>query len=290
MNDRQLRYAFTVWRERSFSRAARKLDVSQPTVSDQIRLIEEELGFALFHRGPRGVEASTAGELFLVRVEQVLHDFANLHSLGKQLSDGADTRLRIGVSPFVPDQAVAALVAELLRRQPNARFELISGINRRLVRLLDQGRLDMMLLLGADSSTIERYEVVNYGSIPLDVLGSEAQLGTAVDSLSLPALATLPLILSDRQSGLGMKLLSHFEACSLTPNVVAECDDESAARALLKVAVGCIILPSPIADRMLGLHNVSRRRIDHDLADLMLAFERSKASRFSDWPRLELAS
>ena len=47
MNDRQLRYALTVWRERSFSKAAPKLNVSQPAISDQIRLLEEELGFEL---------------------------------------------------------------------------------------------------------------------------------------------------------------------------------------------------------------------------------------------------
>ncbi len=48
MNDRQLRYAHAVWHERSFSRAAVKMGVSQPTLSGQIRLLEEELGFSLF--------------------------------------------------------------------------------------------------------------------------------------------------------------------------------------------------------------------------------------------------
>mgnify|MGYP003337658953 FL=1 len=55
MNDRQLRYALSVWRERSFSKAAERLNVSQPSVSEQIRGLEQELGFELFRRTGRGV-------------------------------------------------------------------------------------------------------------------------------------------------------------------------------------------------------------------------------------------
>ncbi len=56
MNERQLRYACGVWRERSFSRAAERLHVSQPSLSDQVRLLEEEIGFPVFYRGARGIE------------------------------------------------------------------------------------------------------------------------------------------------------------------------------------------------------------------------------------------
>ena len=50
MNDRQLRYAIAVWRERSFSKAAQRLNISQPSVSEQVRLLEAEVGFPLFKR------------------------------------------------------------------------------------------------------------------------------------------------------------------------------------------------------------------------------------------------
>ena len=78
MNDRQLRYAHAVWRERSFSRAAVKMSVSQPTLSGQIRLLEEELGFSLFYRNSRGVEASASGQDFLESAENVVNGFVAL--------------------------------------------------------------------------------------------------------------------------------------------------------------------------------------------------------------------
>ena len=72
MNDRQLRYALTVWRERTFSRAAARLNVSQPAVSEQVRLLEDELGFKVFRRTGRGVEATFAGRTFLDHSERAI--------------------------------------------------------------------------------------------------------------------------------------------------------------------------------------------------------------------------
>ncbi len=65
MEFRQIRYALSVLKERSFTKAATRLNISQSAVSEQVKLIEEEIGFALFRRTPRGVEVTERGRTFL---------------------------------------------------------------------------------------------------------------------------------------------------------------------------------------------------------------------------------
>ena len=61
MDFRQLRYALSVYKERSFTGAAKRLNISQSAVSEQVKLLEEEIGFELFHRTSRGIEATDRG-------------------------------------------------------------------------------------------------------------------------------------------------------------------------------------------------------------------------------------
>src|ERR1700743_1513210 len=97
MNDRQLRYAIAVWRERSFSRAAEKLGVSQPSLSEQVRLLEDELGFSLFDSSSRGVEASINGRTFRQNADYVVIGMSALKDLARELRGSLGSTLRIGI-------------------------------------------------------------------------------------------------------------------------------------------------------------------------------------------------
>lgn len=78
MEFRQIRYALSVAKERSFTRASTRLNISQSAVSAQIRLLENEIGFPLFWRSTRGVELTDAGRSFLHEAERIAGDLLNL--------------------------------------------------------------------------------------------------------------------------------------------------------------------------------------------------------------------
>ena len=71
---RQIRYALSVAKERSFTNAAIRLNISQSAVSEQVKLLEDEIGFPLFRRTPRGIEVTERGRTFLYEAERVVGD------------------------------------------------------------------------------------------------------------------------------------------------------------------------------------------------------------------------
>jgi len=74
---RQIRYALSVAKERSFTNAAVRLNISQSAVSEQVKLLEDEIGFPLFRRTPRGIEVTERGRTFLYEAERVVNAAAS---------------------------------------------------------------------------------------------------------------------------------------------------------------------------------------------------------------------
>src|SRR5262245_34073531 len=95
----QLRYFVAVAREKSLSRAAGHLHISQPALTRQVKLLEDELGGALLQRHPRGVDVTDLGQILLERAERQLRDFEQLRSDVADASVAPTGRLRVGCPP-----------------------------------------------------------------------------------------------------------------------------------------------------------------------------------------------
>ena len=97
MEFRQIRYALSVAKERSFTRASNRLNISQSAVSAQIRLLEGEIGFPLFLRSTRGVELTESGRTFLYEAERLVGDLLNLGEIARRLRGGGSETLNLGM-------------------------------------------------------------------------------------------------------------------------------------------------------------------------------------------------
>ncbi len=143
MELRHLRYFVGVGEEQHFGRAAERLHIAQPALSRQIHDLEEELGFRLFDRLPRGVRLNAAGKLFLTDARRILRDVDDAKRRAERIARGKTGTLRIGIATAVSwHGTVAACFARFRREQPDAEMEVHHLLSPHQVEAIATGRLD----------------------------------------------------------------------------------------------------------------------------------------------------
>ncbi len=250
MNDRQLRYAHAVWHERSFSRAAVKMGVSQPSLSEQIRLLEEELGFSLFYRNSRGVEASANGQAFLESVTTVVDGFSALKDLARELRGKPGATIRIGVNSGLAQTMMPRITRVLGKSTVKISAEIITATTRRILRLVHQQRLDLGLIFEADVKTAADK------TSRIEIAQSEIVLLTAPSHpfakrrkpVDLAELCRHPLIVNEPRLGYGRTVLALFADRDLVPEIAADCDDLESLKYMVRAGTGLALAPRVIAE------------------------------------------
>jgi DNA-binding transcriptional LysR family regulator len=145
MDPRRLLTFRAVAHQRSFSRAARELSLSQPSVSNQVAALEREVGVRLLERGPGGLKLTPDGQVLLEHADAIADRFALAET---QLADAAGrqrTRLRIGALPSALAGFVPAAVAHLRVRHPDTRVTFDEGTSELLSARLAAGELDLAI-------------------------------------------------------------------------------------------------------------------------------------------------
>lgn len=143
----QLRYFVAVAEQRHFTRAARDLGVAQPSVSKQIRLLEEELGSTLFHRMRGNLALTPAGETLLPWARRILADLAAARDEVQELTELRRGRLSIGATPSVTTAVLPEALASFRAAYPGVGLRLHEAGSRDLVRELKSGTLDLALVI-----------------------------------------------------------------------------------------------------------------------------------------------
>lgn len=132
----------------NFTRAAEEQCISQTAVSQQIKLLERELGFELFVRGKRGVSLTPAGEVFYRQCRQLMTRYNDAAAQGRKVALGNTTDLRIGYAGAYELWTIVSQIRRYRRLHPEAELEFTLGSNRSLLSDLAAGRLDMAVLSG----------------------------------------------------------------------------------------------------------------------------------------------
>ena len=144
---RHLRYFVAVAEELHFRRAAERLYVAQPAVSEQIRKLEAELGVRLFDRTHRSVALTHAGSALLVEARRVLHQAEVAQRAARNAHDSAGSKLRIGYVPdALPASVPRALQAARLRARRASRSRSRRAARNQLIQSVRDERLDAVIV------------------------------------------------------------------------------------------------------------------------------------------------
>lgn len=146
MNLRDLQYLVAVADVRNFSQAADKCFVSQPTLSNQIRKLEETLGITLFERNNKRVIPTETGEQIVSLARKVLQQVDTMHDVAKSSKDPLAGKFRLGAFPTLSTYIFPSLVPKITAALPQLKLVLIEEKTQQLLDRLKRGELDAALL------------------------------------------------------------------------------------------------------------------------------------------------
>jgi DNA-binding transcriptional LysR family regulator len=140
---RHLRYFVAVGEEQHYGRAARRLRVAQPALSRQIQELEQEIGFRLFDRLPRGVKISEAGKLFLNDARRILQEVNDATARAKRIACGLAGTLRVGFVESISWQGIVPdSIRDFRERRPDAELQLKALSSLEQIAAIQSGSLD----------------------------------------------------------------------------------------------------------------------------------------------------
>jgi DNA-binding transcriptional LysR family regulator len=244
---RHLRYFVAVAEELHFSRAAARLHVAQPALSQQIRQLERELGLPLLTRTKRRVALTEPGRAFLAEARRTLSDAEGAVRAARRAAAGETGRLRVGYVDLATWAIFPTVVRAFRERFPAVDMTL-SELHREPQReALLRGELDVgfFTLLPRNHGLAGQRVALD----PLMVALPEGHPSTAHARVSLTALAAEPWVLFPRE------LKTHYmelvlEACDaagFTPRVVQEASQLHTLAGLVGAGVGVALLPGAMA-------------------------------------------
>ncbi|MEO7915592.1 MAG: LysR substrate-binding domain-containing protein [Novosphingobium sp.] len=247
MELRHLRYFIAVAEELHFSRAAARLNVSQPPLSTQIRQLEEEIGAPLFLRTQRRVELTKAGEAFLIEAQRVMGILERGVALAREIGTGQRGTLRLG-SVY---SAIYAVVPQLLRalsaRYPDIAVELAEMTVQQQIDALTNGIIDVGILRSpVHDPRIETRLLFREGIVALVPAGHEL---AARGAIHVAELAPYPFLLSGigLHSSFRQHVLGTFERLGVVPNIAREIGEIHSIISLVGAGLGVALAPATVS-------------------------------------------
>jgi LysR family nitrogen assimilation transcriptional regulator len=146
MDLRQIRSFVAVFEEGSINRAAARLHTAQPSVSIQLKALEDDLGVALFERHARGVRATAEGNRFYERCLGILGSVEQAEQEMREWSDGVSGSLQVGLIPTVTKGALPRILPAFTEELPNVRVRVVEAFSGILTDLVIDGQLDLAIV------------------------------------------------------------------------------------------------------------------------------------------------
>jgi LysR family nitrogen assimilation transcriptional regulator len=241
MDFKQLEYFVRVAEVGSFTRAANALNIAQPALSRQIRLLEVELHQNLLTRNGRGATPTEAGKLLLEHGRGILHQISRAKEELGRVRGALAGRVAIGMPPSVSKMMALPLIREFRSAMPDATLSIMEGLSVAMHEALLTGRLDIALLYNATPAP--GIELIPLVDEPLFLVERrEAKKQTRPKALSLRELADFPLVIPSRPNAIRMQVEMELAAVGQRPNVALEIDGVATILDLVQDGAGCAIL------------------------------------------------
>ncbi|MFJ3461073.1 LysR family transcriptional regulator [Achromobacter spanius] len=265
---RLLRYFLAVAEESHLTKAAARLGIRQPPLSQQIRVLEAELGVTLFHRLPRGMELTESGRALLDDARNIIAMVDQAVDGVRRVSQGEAGRLTVGFTgsaafhPFVP-----SVIRRFRESAPHVHLVLEESSTGELREAVAEGRIDVAFIRGAHADPGVQMETVleetMLAAFPAD---HPAVKGRTRKRIALSELAEESLILYRRHSGPGLydAIIAACSAEGFSPRVTQEAPRMLSTLSFVAAGLGVSLVPASL--RRVNIEGVVYVSVTHPAA------------------------
>lgn len=241
MNTRHAQLVLAVVREGSFTAAAKSLFITQPTLSHQIRQIEEQLGSPIFVRSKTAIELTPAGHVYVQAARRILQIETQMNEALGALSGTSEGILRLGLPAQRADELLPQVLADFYALYPNVRIEALTAQQQELERMLLGGELHMALLSGEEDNPQLEYQLIASDEVVL-LASKKTELAQRIPSgstISLRECAEERFVLPADNLHFSRAYDELLSQVSVTPNIVCRTDDSQCAK---RICASCSLV------------------------------------------------
>src|SRR6266702_2537387 len=241
MEIHQLRYFVAVADEGNFSRAAAKVRVAQPSVSEQIRKLEAEIGQPLFDRLPRSVVLTEAGRCLLDYARQILASIGDARRCVDELKGKVAGDVAVGAIPTIAPYVLPELVVTFQKHYPDGTLHVVEDVTAVIARRVEAGELDVALASTCQRSPTLRVQLV--GNEPLLALVPEGHSLAKQTLITLDDLKSQRFLLLHEMHCLSQQVNHLLESRRLRPEIALAGSQLTTIANMVAAEIGISIVP-----------------------------------------------
>ncbi|EAA7461613.1 itaconate degradation transcriptional regulator RipR [Salmonella enterica] len=280
MELRHIRYFLAVAEERHFTRAATKLGIGQPPLSQQIKDLERELGAQLFRRVPHGAELTEAGKAFYDVVKGMPATATRAVLAAQRVARGESGVLRVGFTASAAfNSVVPGAIRTFKRVYPDVRLQLEEGNTTQLADELNEGSLDVAFLRPGFTGN-ERFQLRLLSEEPMVIVLAETHPAAACKQIALSILKDEFFLLFPREIGLSLydAVIKACGKAGFEPKIGQLVPQISSVINLVSAEMGVSMVPDSM--RQVNVKGVVYRPVADQMpvAKLALAYRRGDTS------------
>lgn len=244
MDVRTLRYFVEVVRQQSFTRAAEKLFVTQPTISKMLRHLEDELECTLLVREGRKLHLTDSGQAVYQRGLAILDEFRQLEAELEDISSVKKGVLRLGIPPMVGRQ-IAGLIRQFRQTYPGIELKIseLGGLSVEQAVLTGELDLAMTILPAVSDQPLTFLPLLSH---PMCVVVPKTAHWLNRTSIAINELAEWPILIYNEDFTLYKMLMAAFQQAGFEPKIAVRSGQWDFLAAMVQASVGIATLPEPV--------------------------------------------
>ncbi len=249
----QYKVFYSVAKHGSFSEAAKQLYITQSAVSQQIRLLETELGVSLFVRGKKGAKLTSQGELLYNYTDRALTEIENAESLFERFKSLDEGTLRIGAGDTITRHYLLPILEQFHNKYPAIKIEIVNRVTDETLSKLNSGNIDIAFIsLPIDTERYHNIHIMEADVLHDIFIAGKKYTHLLRKKLTMNDIATLPLVMLEPKSNTRKSTDSFFKQNGIVLNPEFELGSHDLLLNFAKKNLGIACVTEEFSDDLLN--------------------------------------